>query len=89
MKERFEVETTESGYRVLDPAGMVVATVGRTPQAFELVRGRGGRVHLQWARTMIGNQTVPHDFSARHGGFGAGRVMTVISGIGAAVGPAS
>ncbi|MDG4895527.1 hypothetical protein P9272_18315 [Mesorhizobium sp. WSM4976] len=80
MKERFEVEATENGYRVLDPAGKVVATVERRPQAFEFVRDRGGRVHLQWARTVIGKQSYPRDFSAMHTGFGAGRIMTVISG---------
>ncbi|RWD71671.1 hypothetical protein [Mesorhizobium sp.] len=80
MKERFEVEATESGYRVLDPDGAVVATVERRPQAFEFVRDRGGRVHLKWARTVIGNQPVPHDFSATHCGFRAGRIMTTISG---------
>jgi hypothetical protein len=80
MKERFKVEATESGYRVLDPAGKVLAIMERRPQAFAFVRDRGGRVHLQWERTVIGNETVPHDFSATHGGFGAGRIMTMISG---------
>ncbi|TJV70743.1 MAG: hypothetical protein E5X76_18275 [Mesorhizobium sp.] len=80
MKERFEVEATESGYRVLDPKGTVVATVQRRPHAFEFVRDRGGRVHLQWARTVIAKETVRRDFSAMHSGFGAGRIMTVISG---------
>ncbi|CDX37817.1 conserved hypothetical protein [Mesorhizobium sp. ORS 3359] len=80
MRERFEVEATDSGYRVLDPNGAVVATVERRPQAFELVRGRGGCVRLQWARTVIGKETVPRDFSATHGGYRAGRIMTVISG---------
>ncbi|MDG4877688.1 hypothetical protein P9273_21530 [Mesorhizobium sp. WSM4935] len=80
MKERFKVESTENGYRVLDPAGKVLAIMERRPQAFEFVRDRGGRVHLQWARTVIGKETVPRDFSATHGGFGAGRIMTMISG---------
>ncbi|TPJ82296.1 hypothetical protein [Mesorhizobium sp. B2-6-2] len=72
MKERFEVEATEGGYRVIDPAGMIVATVQRRHQAFEFVRDWDGRVHLQWARTVIANQTVPCDFSPEHSGFGAG-----------------
>ncbi|TGQ04103.1 MULTISPECIES: hypothetical protein [unclassified Mesorhizobium] len=69
MKERFKVEAIQSGYRVLDQAGKVLAIVERRPQAFEFVRDRGGRVRLQWARTVIVNQTLPRDFSATHGGF--------------------
>ncbi|PBC09225.1 hypothetical protein [Mesorhizobium sp. WSM3859] len=80
MKERFQVEATESGYRVLDQAGKVLAIVERRPQAFEFVRDRGGRVQLQWAGTVIVNQTLSRDFSATHGGSRAGRIMTVISG---------
>ncbi|TJW60685.1 MAG: hypothetical protein E5V97_23150 [Mesorhizobium sp.] len=80
MKERFQVEAAERGYRVLDPDGAVVATVERRPLAFQVVRDRGGRVHLKWARTVIGNHPVPHDFSATHCGFRAGRIMTTISG---------
>ncbi|TGS08607.1 hypothetical protein EN852_034340 [Mesorhizobium sp. M2E.F.Ca.ET.209.01.1.1] len=69
MKERFQVEATESGYRVLDQAGKVLAIVERRPQAFEFVRDRGGRVQLQWPRTVIFNQTLPRDSSATDGGF--------------------
>ena len=80
MKERYEVDCAGDAYRVLDPSGAVVATVQRRPEAFAFVRDRGGRVHLQWARTMLNNRIIPKDFSASHGPFRAGRLMPVISG---------
>jgi len=80
MKERYEVDCADGAYRVLDPSGAVVATFRRRPDAFAFVRDWGGRVHLEWARTVLNNRIVSGHFSASHGPFKAGRLMPVISG---------
>jgi hypothetical protein len=63
MKERYEVDCAGDVYRVLDPSGAAVATFQRRPEAFALVRDRGGRVHLLWARTVLNDRIQSRNIS--------------------------
>jgi hypothetical protein len=65
MKERYDVECTGGAYRVLDPSGTVVATVGIRPEAFALVRvGVAVYTPATGNDPLSGNRTLPRHFSA-------------------------
>ncbi|RWF23786.1 MAG: hypothetical protein EOS64_10070 [Mesorhizobium sp.] len=44
-------------------------------EAVRFVRDRGARLWLDWGRTIIGGQTVPHDFSPTFLGSPVGRIQ--------------
>ncbi|KRB29819.1 hypothetical protein ASD99_24530 [Mesorhizobium sp. Root695] len=68
-------DTAADGYEVLED-GEVIGSFPTIVDAARFVRGRGARLWLDWARTVIGGQTVsPQDFEPSFLGSGVGRVL--------------
>lgn len=73
--DRLKVRDAAAGYEVLAD-GEVIGSFPTIVDAARFVRDRGARLWLDWARTVIGGQTVgPQDFEPAFLGSGVGRVL--------------
>ncbi len=81
MSRRMEVNRTDGGrYAVIDD-GAVLGPFPTRAAAFAEVVARGGRVHLQWRRTVIAGETKPKDFTGEFEGSAAGRIYPLKAGL--------
>jgi hypothetical protein len=84
MIERLKVRFAyQRGFQVVD-GSHVLETFDTRDEAFRYVDARDARVWLQWARMVIGGQTMPCDFAASFGDdHSVGRIMKNVHGPGA------
>ncbi|UVK39942.1 hypothetical protein LHFGNBLO_001357 [Mesorhizobium sp. AR10] len=69
----------QRGFQVVD-GSTILQTFEKQAEAFKFVHGRGARVWLAWARTIIGGQTAPFDFAATFQQDKVGRIMRTMHG---------
>lgn len=73
--DRLKVRDTGSGYEVSDGADVLVRCAS-IAEAAQFVRDQGGRLWLDWGRTVIGGRTAPYDFAASFlGSDSVGRIL--------------
>src|SRR5690606_13822963 len=76
MSRRMKVTRSGTHY-VLDDGSAYPSMAA----AFRAVLDRGGRVHLDWDRTVIKGEARPRDFCATFDGQDAGRIYIIESGM--------
>lgn len=75
MSKRMDVRKAGGWNYLAEDDGEFLGPFPSASAAFKEVLNRGGRVHLNWARTIIGGQAIPRDFSATFEDEYAGRIM--------------
>lgn len=77
-----DVRKTGAGWNYLvEDDGEFLGPFPSLAAAFREVINRGGRVHLEWSRTVIAGQSNPKDFSARFEDEEAGRIYIMTDGM--------
>ncbi|RWE30042.1 hypothetical protein EN844_09090 [Mesorhizobium sp. M3A.F.Ca.ET.201.01.1.1] len=74
LPHRLRVSKADDRYQVADESGPI-RSFDTIVEAVRFVRDREARLWLDWGRTIIGGQTVPHDFSPTFLGSPVGRIQ--------------